>query len=203
MPDRRVLLFDLGGVLVDSAGLTVLGQRLPHLSAGAIAQRWYGSRTVAHFERGALSEQEFARAFVAEWQLAQEPAAFIAEFGSWVRGFYPGARELLAQLRMRHVVACLSNTNAVHWAQLAAEREAFDLCIASHLIGHLKPEPAAYRRALERLGDVDPGQVIFFDDLPANVEAARAAGLQAFRVRGVEETTSVLRELGVLPPSTG
>jgi putative hydrolase of the HAD superfamily len=42
----------------------------------------------------------------------------------------------------------------------------------------VKPEPAAYHATLERLGAA-PGDVVFLDDRPPNVAAARAAGMRA------------------------
>jgi putative hydrolase of the HAD superfamily len=44
--------------------------------------------------------------------------------------------------------------------------------------GTRKPEPAAYRLVLDRLG-VAPDQAVFVDDQPANAAGAEAAGLRA------------------------
>lgn len=45
-------------------------------------------------------------------------------------------------------------------------------------LGAVKPEPAVYAAVLEALG-APAGEVIFVDDRPANVEAARRAGIRA------------------------
>jgi putative hydrolase of the HAD superfamily len=198
-PDPRILLFDLGGVVVESAGLAVLHERLPQLEPAQIQARWLASEAVNRFERGLITPDEFARAFLAEWPLQVEPTAFLREFASWVRGFLPGAARLLAHLRLRHTVACLSNTNAVHWAVLDDVRDAFDVCIVSHLIGHMKPERAAYDQALRRRGAAPP-RGCFLDDLAHNVAAARELGLQAHQVRGVAQTEAALRGLGIALP---
>src|SRR3954452_9913327 len=112
--DRRVLLFDLGGVLVAASGLATLQQWLPALAADEVSARWHASQAVGLFERGQLSPDEFARRFVDEWQRPMAAGAFLLAFTQWVRGFYPGAQALLQRLRARHTVACLSNTNAAH-----------------------------------------------------------------------------------------
>lgn len=44
-------------------------------------------------------------------------------------------------------------------------------------VGFLKPDPRAYRYALDELGDVDPGRILFVDDQPLNVRGAEAMGL--------------------------
>lgn len=48
--------------------------------------------------------------------------------------------------------------------------------IDSSAVGMRKPDPAIYRHALAELG-VDPANAAFVDDMPANVEAARALGM--------------------------
>jgi epoxide hydrolase-like predicted phosphatase len=53
-----------------------------------------------------------------------------------------------------------------------------DTIVYSHEVGHLKPEPAAYRIVCERLG-VAPGEALFLDDVQANVDGAHAVGMRA------------------------
>jgi epoxide hydrolase-like predicted phosphatase len=53
-----------------------------------------------------------------------------------------------------------------------------DAIVYSHEVGHLKPEPAAYRIVCERLG-VAPGEALFLDDVQANVDGAHAVGMRA------------------------
>lgn len=45
-------------------------------------------------------------------------------------------------------------------------------------IGRVKPEPEAYAQVLAGLGAA-PGDVVFFDDRPANVDGAAAFGIEA------------------------
>ena len=49
-------------------------------------------------------------------------------------------------------------------------------------MGIRKPDPRIFQLALEQLGDISPGQVVFLDDYQANVDAARNFGLQAILV---------------------
>lgn len=52
-------------------------------------------------------------------------------------------------------------------------------------INVLKPDPAAFAAALELL-KVEPGTIAYFDDQMVNVTAARAAGFHAHLWRGIE-----------------
>jgi FMN phosphatase YigB (HAD superfamily) len=44
----------------------------------------------------------------------------------------------------------------------------------------MKPEREIFALAIRQFG-VEPGSTVYLDDLSANVEAARAAGLRAFQ----------------------
>ncbi|MFM8704359.1 MAG: HAD-IA family hydrolase, partial [Planctomycetia bacterium] len=77
----------------------------------------------------------------------------------------------------------LSNTCGPHWEHLLARRYAvlpgnFTKLVLRHEVRSLKPEPDIYRVATEQAG-VAPERIFFCDDIPAHVEAARAAGWQA------------------------
>jgi putative hydrolase of the HAD superfamily len=54
----------------------------------------------------------------------------------------------------------------------------FDPMVISGEIGFAKPDPAFFRYAVEHLG-LPAGQVLFMDDVQANVDSARTVGLVA------------------------
>lgn len=195
MSVRPVLLFDLGGVLVDFAGFSELAALCP-LPEDEIRGRWLESPAVRAFERGALAAPEFARRFVAEWDLALEPERLLAEFIRWNRGFYPGAERLLRRLRPRHRLACLSNSNESHWAARPELPPLFDDVFPSHHLGLVKPDREIFERVIARL-DVDATAIHFFDDSAVNVLAARRAGMAAHQVAGIPALEARLAELGL------
>ena len=56
MTVTKVILFDLGGVLIDFAGLREIEKMLtPPLTPEEVRHRWITSRSVVDFERGLLS----------------------------------------------------------------------------------------------------------------------------------------------------
>ena len=63
-----------------------------------------------------------------------------------------------------------------------------DDIVYSHEVGLAKPDPAAYALSTRRLG-VAPHEVVFLDDVEANVHAARAFGWHA--VLHTETATSI------------
>ena len=145
----RVVLFDLGGVLVELAGVpTMLAWMNNRVSAEELWRMWLTSAAVRAFETGRTAPERFADELIAEMALPVSRETLLAEFALWPRGLFPGALDLVARIPRRFLRATLSNSNAVHWPRLMQELElevAFDRHFASHQIRQIKPDPAAFR----------------------------------------------------------
>jgi len=190
-PKPELLLFDFGGVLIEFAGPAELGQHLRWPSTPDILlKRW-----TDEFERGRLAPREWADRFVREWDVNLTPEEFLGKFGTWARRVLPGAKELLAELPGRYRLAALSNSNELHWERNTHELrliELFEFAMSSHEVGVCKPHPAIYQAAIDRANVTSPDAIVFFDDMTANIEAARSAGMRAHQVRGVDELRACL-----------
>jgi putative hydrolase of the HAD superfamily len=103
--------------------------------------------------------------------------------------------DFLAGLRGTIGLAILSNSG--DGAREEEERRfrfsaVFDPICYSHEIGVNKPDPEAWRTALRQMG-ASPDEVFFVDDVPENIEAARALGIRAHLHVDTDETIRVLR----------
>jgi glucose-1-phosphatase len=89
--------------------------------------------------------------------------------------------ELVPRLKPRYRLELLSNTNelhALHFRRQFADTLAhFDALVLSHEVGLRKPCPDIYAHCHARAGST-PRQCLFIDDLPVNIEVARACGWQ-------------------------
>ena len=189
-----MLLFDLGGVVVELAGLPVWTKWSGHDEEESWT-RWLHSPAVRRFESGRSSAARFAAEVVAEFDLPVSAEEFLAEFERWPTGPFPGALDLLAELEDRFRLACLTNTNALHWPRFLHDMgldRAFHHHFASHELGVLKPDPEIFALVLGQLGCA-PERVLFMDDNPLNVAAGRGAGLHSEQVRGLAEARALLR----------
>lgn len=199
------LLFDLGGVVIDFTGPADLAAHLADGSDAATIKRRLGEdRAWRAFERGEIEADDFARQFLAAWPVTYTHAEFLRVFATWSNRYLPGAESLLDVLAPQARLACLSNTNPLHWRrnlEIFRVAERFEHCFASHLLGRVKPEPEIYRHAIATLA-VPAERIAFFDDSPVNIAAAAREGLAAYLVDGVDELRQTLRELGlnVAPP---
>ena len=194
-----VLLFDLGGVLIDFAGFEEMRRLLPEVSdRSEIRDRWIHSASVQLFERGDITPEEFARRLVEEFHLELSAEEFLREFVSWARGPYPGALPLLRRLQNTHRIACLSNSNELHTPlHRASIHPHVDSFYFSDEIGLVKPDREIFDFVIRDLA-VSPRRIAFFDDTPVNVEAAQNAGLRAFLVDGIGELEARLQGLGLI-----
>ena len=196
----ELVLFDLGGVLIEVAGVRAMLELTGIANEEELWRRWLTCRWVRRFESGGCSETEFAAGVVADWQLKLSPAAFLEAFQAWPTGPLPGAAELVAQTRATVATGCFSNTNVLHWHDhIAAWPLAglFDHRFLSFELGRLKPDTAAFTQVAERL-EVPAERVLFLDDNEINVAGAAAAGFQAARAVGVDEARRHLAEAAVL-----
>ncbi|MCX6905460.1 MAG: HAD-IA family hydrolase [Verrucomicrobia bacterium] len=197
----QVILFDLGGVLVQSDVITPL-LALCHnrLSREEARRFWLESPSVRRFESGGCAPGRFAADAVAELRLGITPESFLEQFASWDRGPMDGAITLLDSLKPRFTLACLSNNNELHWSRLRDETRLagkFDRCYLSHEIGLMKPDREAFDYVVHDLA-ISPERILFFDDNPECVDAARAVGINAWQARGVQEVRAILSARGLL-----
>jgi putative hydrolase of the HAD superfamily len=216
IPNASLVCFDLGRVLVRICSSWAEAFSLAGLDPGAAPHapdpsaaplRDALSARVHAFEIGALSVDEFAGEAAA--LLDRSTGDVHRVIDAWVRGATPGATVLLDELAARgHRIACLSNTNARHWELMSTWQDEADrlwprlqLRLASHELGLRKPDDAIFA-ALELAGGVAASEIVFFDDLPDNVAAARARGWRAVEVCSREDPVSEmrawLREAGLL-----
>ncbi|HWI64522.1 MAG TPA: HAD family phosphatase [Symbiobacteriaceae bacterium] len=170
------VLFDLGGVLFTLGEAAYRREVARRLGLGEELPPAYEER-IAELQRGELDEVDL-------WEELSGRRVSPRLFDdAWLGHFHPRpsmfdlARELRS-LGMR--TGILSNTQASHVSCMRRLDlfEGFDPVVMSCEAGHRKPEPEVFQVAVARMG-LQPGEVVFVDDVPAYVEAARQAGLQA------------------------
>jgi putative hydrolase of the HAD superfamily len=197
----RVVLFDVGGVLVQLSGVaTVMSWVADRWSPADVWHRWLHSPAVRAFETGRTDANTFAADLVAELELGVEPALFLDSFAGWPTGLYPGTHELIARIPSHFTRALLSNSNSLHWPRVLDEfglGALFEHQFVSHLTGRIKPDRDAFEHVVSSLG-CDAASVFFLDDNLVNVEAARDVGMQAALVSGIEGAEQALLRAGIL-----
>ncbi len=183
----RLCVFDLGGVVVDichewAEAAAAAGVPIRNSAPGRLAE-FPGTDA---YNAADLSLDEYLEA-LADWLGCEGPAHALRVHNAILKAEIAGVRELILELKSAGwMTACLSNTNEAHWSHLVQSGRfpamaALDRLYASHILGLNKPDSAIYA-AVEGDTEADPGQIIFFDDVAANAEAALARGWRACRI---------------------
>ena len=196
----ELILFDVGGVLIELTGVPVLLEWTKgRMDEDELWQRWLTSPAVRRYETGRCGSEDFSRDIVAELEIPVTPHEFLAEFATWPKGPYPEASELLDVLSGHYKLATLCNTNEIYWRkfQESGLLVHFQQHFASHQIGVLKPDKEAFQHVCHATG-TSPDCILFLDDNQLNVDGARSAGLQAYRIEGAVAARNQLEELGLL-----
>ena len=196
----EAVLFDIGGVLVELAGLDDFGPMIGETDREVVMRRWMDCPGVQRYESGECGTGEFADGVVAHFGIEATRDDFLHLFKTWPRNLLPGAQDLLTSLHADLATACLSNTSAAHWTYMRdafSLHEYFETYFLSFEIGAVKPDPAIFAHVCGAL-PCAPGAALFFDDVKGNVDAARTAGLDAHHVSGPGEARAILAERGLL-----
>lgn len=183
----KALLFDLDGVLVDSQAVVERTWRRwaerHDLDADAILRMAHGRRT-------SDTLKDAAPHLALDTEVAWLDATELGD----IEGLrvVPGADDLLANLPTNRWAIVTSCGRALAQRRLTSVGLPLpEVLVTSEDVQRGKPAPDGYRLAATRLG-YDPATCVVFEDAPAGVTAARAAGA---RVIGLM-TTYLASDLG-------
>ena len=208
--DQRGLLLDFGGVLTTSV-LDAIRRfcsecgLAPNTLLDAFRSDPVARQLLIDVERGAITQGEFE---VGVGQLLGVDHHRLVERMLASCEPEPAVLEAAERARAAGVrTGVLSNSLGLHpynpyepWRL----KERFDVVVISEETGTRKPEPAAYRLVLDRLG-VAPDQAVFVDDQPANAAGAGAAGMAPvwFDVTRPDDSYQQVRQAIGLGGATG
>ena len=202
------LIFDFGAVVFQWQPAALLARVLPqHAHDDASTQalqrdffQGYGGAW-GRFDRGTIELPELTSALMAQTGLGEAEVRAVIDAVPHELAPMSASVSLLRRLRdAGHRLFYLSNMPrpyADHLEQSHHFLSWFDDGVFSGRVQLSKPEPAIFVHALERFG-VPAGDCIFLDDHPANVEAARALGIDAVLFSDAAQAEAELRQMGVL-----
>ena len=200
----RAVISDFGGVLTSplfesfaawqrKSGLSF--ERLGQAMADATERN--SMHPLYELEKGTITEAEFLRMLEAEL----DPGTSL----SGMRDVYfehlkpnPTMINFMRELRGRGLRMALLTNNVREWepqwrAKLPEIDEIFELVVDSAFVGMRKPDREIYELTLERLGDVDPTECLFVDDVDVNCEAAQSLGMRAVHYLSADQAIAEIR----------
>lgn len=209
-PDHpSTVVFDLGGVLVDWDPRYLYRQLLPADEVEPFLDE-IGFREWNHAQDAGGSWDDAVDALAARHPDRRELiAAYRDRFTETMAGPIDGTVALVEELHDRgtRLIAMTnwSSETFPHARRAFDFLERFEGVVVSGQEGVVKPDEAIFRVLLDRY-DLDPRSAVFVDDVPANVEAARALGFTGLVFRSPDELRDDLADLGLVsrrPPRSG
>lgn len=201
--EMRAAIFDLDGVLVDTAKYHYLAWKRLANELGfdfteTDNERLKGVSRVRSLEIlleiGGLTLDAEAKAQLAarknEWYVDYIRQMDASEI-------LPGAAEYLQRIREKGIKTALGSAskNAPLILKRLGISSLFDVIVDGNVVSKAKPDPEVFLCAANQLG-ISPASCIVFEDAEAGVEAARRAGM---RTVGIGKP-DVLRDVDVIIP---
>jgi glucose-1-phosphatase len=202
MPGPKVVIFDLGKVLVDFDYHLALRRLAPrsNLAIDGWNRLLNQSPLLLRYESGGMTSAEFYEEVRIASGFRGEFAEFSRIFGDIFEGIEPMIA-LHAELRSRGCrTFVFSNTNELavrHLRERFPFFAAFDGYILSFEHGALKPDARLYE-VVERTTGCRAAELLYLDDRPENVAAGLARGWQAIVHQDVGTTRERVRAAGLL-----
>jgi 2-haloacid dehalogenase len=193
--------FDLGGVLIDW-NPRYLYRRV--FADEAAVDRFLGEICTPAWNHRMDGGRQFSEAIA---ELSDAHPEFAAEIAMWwsrwdemLGAGFEDVVEIMRELKRAGVrVYALSNWSAETFPRARGHYpflEEFDGLLVSGEAGVAKPDAAIFELFLERFG-LEAARVVFLDDTPANVAAAREAGIEAIDFVDAAQLRARLAELGL------
>jgi putative hydrolase of the HAD superfamily len=196
------IVFDFGNVVAwfshrkSAEQLAVYGTA----SAASIAAYLFGGKLEDDFEAGRIDGKALSGMVRETFHLHCTDEQFTQAFVDMFRA-NDEVCDLLPRLKPRYRLVLLSNTNELHarhfLEKFHQQLAPFDAIVLSYKVGLRKPDARVYEYCRQQGGSPPACECLFIDDLPANVEGARACGWQGIVYRQGEDLTTLLADLGV------
>lgn len=204
MNDIKVILFDLGNVLID-VDYAIAAKRIAYFCGKEpeeIIQTLSKSDITNGFEQGSFTPEAFFSSVKGLLGLNISYKRFVP---IWNEVFFLSVKNrcvhsLAYSLKSKYRIALLSNINMLHFEYINKHFPLFgifDRIFLSYKMGMVKPDPNIYYQTLKELS-VEPREVFYTDDREELIKSSRSVGIRGFRFTGYNQLKSDLMNEGVI-----
>lgn len=197
----KTIIFDLGGVLYDLdrercvSALVALGIE----DADNLLSNYKQSGVFQQLEEGTIDTDSFYQTIR---EIAGKPITneqIKAAWDSFLVSVPQYKLDMLWNLKQRYRILMLSNTNEIHFSEqipLAFTTQGktiddyFDKCYLSYEMHASKPNPLIFNMLIEAEG-INPGEALFIDDSPANIEIGAKLGFRTYLAKPFEDFSTL------------
>ncbi len=201
----EAVVFDVGRVLIQWDMRVLFAQLIAHEAeldwflANVVTEEWHSEHDAGRPLDAMLAER-----------IALYPAhrglieAYRRRFLETIPGPVEGTHAIVRRLAAAGVpLFALTNFGSEFWRQFRPGQELFELfddIVVSGDEGVAKPDPRIFAIAERRFG-IEPQTLLFIDDVPANIAAARSRGWQGHLFTDAANLETDLAERGLFAPA--
>ena len=211
--DIKVLLFDLGGVVIDIDPKIAISE-LKKISSEAATEfkemdyRYETfnsdlSRFFNAYEKGEISDQSFRDGLRSAGKFDLDDEKIDEIWNLVIVKIHFDILELILKLKRKYLIMILSNTNSIHkifFDKLCVDlhgktfEKLFDNVFYSFELKCRKPDKEIYDKVVAESKYL-PSEIIFFDDIKENLVECNKMGMSTYHVKSTLELKSFLSDL--------
>ncbi|HTI59318.1 HAD family phosphatase [Mucilaginibacter sp.] len=210
MQNIKNIIFDYGNVifLLDFQKLKEGWESIAISGPDAFFSHGVQHPIFDQFDKGLISPAEF-REFIRERSGKEgiTDEEIDAAWNSLLLGVDEGTHDVLAELNKKYRTFLLSNINPIHYGYIMDylkeefgfenNDHLFEKTYYSHFVGLRKPDSAFFEKVLNENGLVAE-ETLFIDDIAANLEPAKALGIQTFLMTAPDTVQDFIKREGLL-----
>lgn len=211
--DIKVLLFDLGGVVIDIDPKIAISElkKISSKTATEFKEMDYRYETFNSdlskffnaYEKGEISDQSFRDGLRSAGNFDLDDEKIDEIWNLVIVKIHSDILELILQLKKKYSIMILSNTNSIHkyfFNKLCSDLHGktfdklFDNVFYSFELKCRKPDKEIYDKVVEESKYL-PREIIFFDDMKENLVECKKMGMSTYHVKSTLELKSFLSDL--------
>ncbi len=205
VPEIRTIIFDWGGVLIDTPSAKITSHCSQAL--GVLPQVFLDAYKLVEFDfyRGTITEPQLWQRICDRAGVSVPPQCLDHAASLWLEAFEDAYRprgemfELVSQLKTAgYTIGLLSNTEMPSLNFFKQDiYKSFDFSVFSCVEGLAKPGAEIYHLAAKK-ADCLPQECLFIDDRKENTDAADAMGMKGVQFQNLPQLKECLISEGVL-----
>lgn len=204
----KIILFDIDGVLI----------RLPYYfskvleeqgceNAGKILDSFYHGDDNNQCAEGRADTRDTIMPYLQKFGWDKTAADYLQQqFNFESQYLDKNLISLVKQLQEEGITCCLSTDQEKYRAKYLLEEMDFQSIFTEHFVscrlGYRKCQPGFWKQVIAELKkghpNLNPSEIVYFDDKPENIEVALKFGIRAFLFENVEQFNQDINSLGVL-----
>ncbi|MCX6748374.1 MAG: HAD-IA family hydrolase [Candidatus Pacearchaeota archaeon] len=198
----KAIIFDLGSVCVNIDWIKINEEMMKKFGINILVKSSGDEKLIQLYNDTLEGKKDMKKDFFKELNKNNHNLEEITNFYKEVYKKYKSLNKdiwsLIKKLRKNIKVACLTDTNSIHFETHREQKiiERFDYAFSSFQLGSRKADKNTFIKVLEKL-ELKPEEVIFIDDSEKNVNNAKSLGINTIKFENFNQLKDTLRKFEI------